>query len=779
MSRIDEITEGLARVKSEFKSGELTEKKELPPLWNHQIRGIERAEHQDYFGFFFEVGCIAGHTKIKINRNGVSRSYTIEDLYRRFNNIELPLNANPWKKNSPTYVRSWNGKYIGLNKIKKVVRSGEKQVFDLLTKQDGYWIRATADHEILTQRGFVQLKDIIPGKDFVAIDDLIRHKKKESKLKIKSKKPRYKRRHVGKFHPYARTTYGPRGEKIRIVDTHRLVYEASLNNISIESFIARTYKQNRLKFIDPKKFHIHHINHDSYDNRIENLKCLTAKEHLKHHGSYTHFGHGELNYRLVKKIVPRGIEMTYDIACEAPHHNFVANNIVIHNCGKTRALIETLESKYEFHGSVLKTLILTPLIVVENFKREVDKFGRLSSGKARALLGTRGQKLEILKEVSKTSRTPILITNYETLINKEILQAIKYWTPEIVVADELHKLKNPTSLRAKNCQALSDRAKYRFGLSGTPVLNSEMDLFSQIRFLDHGKALGSNFFIFRQQYFYDVNASRRNTGSYFPMWKPRVHCIDQLKAKIAPFTMTVKKEDALDLPPLVYKEVILSMDGEQKRCYESMKKDFIAFIKDKCATADLAITKSLRLLQITSGFIKLEDGTEKEFDDNPKAKATENLLEDITPTSKVIVWCSFKKNYETVQRICEKLNISYAMLHGETKNRQEEVDKFQNDDACRVMIANASSGGIGINLTAASYALYYSKNFSLGDDIQSMARCYRGGSEIHASITRIDLICDNSIDELVHKVLKEKLALAETVMTNAEVYMKLRNSLNV
>ena len=442
--------------------------------------------------------------------------------------------------------------------------------------------------------------------------------------------------------------------------------------------------------------------------------------------------------------------------------------------GKTRALVETVEAKYELHNKVLKTLVLTPLVVVENFRREFEKFGRMAKGKATTLIGTAPSKLKALKKPS-----PILITNYETLQNKPVMDAIKTWTPEIVVADELHKLKNPTSLRTKNCQALSDRAKYRFGLSGTPVLNSEMDLFSQIRFLDHGKALGSNFFVFRQQYFYDVNAGRQRTTSYFPMWKARPAILPMLKAKIAPFTMPVKKSEALDLPPLILKEVALTMEHDQLRCYNEMKKGFIAFLKDKACTADLAITKALRLLQITSGFMKMEDGTETAFSPNPKQLATEKLLEEITPNAKIIIWCAFKKNYETVSAICDKLNLKYAMLHGQTTNRQEEVDKFQNDDECRVMIANAASGGIGINLTAASYALYYSKNFSLGDDLQSMARCYRGGSEIHESIVRIDLICAESIDEIVHSVLKEKGELADEAMTSAEVYMRLRRSLGV
>lgn len=441
--------------------------------------------------------------------------------------------------------------------------------------------------------------------------------------------------------------------------------------------------------------------------------------------------------------------------------------------GKTRTCIAMIEDKWKRRGFIYKTLILTPLIVVKNFQREIDRFGTTSEGKSFILSGTPEKKIKTLKEET----LPICITNYETMQNKAVMDAIKKWNPQIVVADELHKLKDPSSLRTKNCQALSDHAVFRIGLSGTPVLNSEMDLFSQIKFLDHGRALGSNFFVFRAKYFYDENANKPWMG--FKSWKPRPNILPELKRLIEPFTMSVRTEEALDLPDLTLKEVHLDMEKEQERCYLQMKKSFIAFLKDKACTADLAITKSLRLLQITSGFIKFEDGTEDIFFPNPKAQALEKLLEDITPTDKVIVWCTYKKNYAVISDICKRLKIPYSELTGETVDRQSEIDKFQNDASVRVMIANPSAGGIGINLTQASYMIYYSRNFSLGDEIQSEARCYRSGSEIHKKIVRIDLICKNSIDTLVHEVLKEKRRISDSVITNVDIFLKIKRHLEL
>ena len=92
------------------------------------------------------------------------------------------------------------------------------------------------------------------------------------------------------------------------------------------------------------------------------------------------------------------------------------------------------------------------------------------------------------------------------------------------------------------------------------------------------------------------------------------------------------------------------------------------------------------------------------------------------------------------------------------------MDRFRKDDSCRVMIANQGAGGAGINLVEASYSIYYSKGFSLEHDLQSEARNHRGGSEIHDKITRIDLVCPNTIDESINEALSNKQHVADRIL---------------
>lgn len=443
--------------------------------------------------------------------------------------------------------------------------------------------------------------------------------------------------------------------------------------------------------------------------------------------------------------------------------------------GKTYTVIKILEDKFKNHGRTLKTLVITPLVVVENFRREFEKFSDIPKDKIVALTGSGKEKCKRFDLMQNGNF--VCITNYESLYGRDLFDRILKWRPEAVVCDELHKIKDVTAKRTKLVTVLSDIATYRYGLSGTPILNTQLDLFSQIRFLDHGRTLGKNHYIFRAQYFYDKNAARKSTGNYFPDWQPRPGIDAELKRLIAPFTMTAKKSECLDLPPMVRKEVFVEMGEDQAKAYNEMKKSFITFLRDKACTAELAITKSLRLQQIVSGYMKFEDESEVMFKDVPRLFALRNLLEDITPSHKVIVWCAFKKNYQMVQDVCNASKLPFSQLTGETVDRQKEIDAFQDDPSVRVMIANPGAGGIGVNLTAASYMIYYSKSYSLEHDLQSEARCYRGGSEIHESITRIDLISSGTIDEVILKILAEKKDIGNRVLGSHEIYARLKTGI--
>lgn len=432
--------------------------------------------------------------------------------------------------------------------------------------------------------------------------------------------------------------------------------------------------------------------------------------------------------------------------------------------GKTGTTINILRHKYEQRKRVLKTLILCPVIVVENWKAEFKKHSKIESKQIVLLQGAGVKRVAALKQGAENG-AHIFVTNYEALLMKDLYEALLQWTPEALVLDESHKCKDPKAKRTKLATVLADTTQYRYILSGTPILNSPMDIFAQFRILDGGASFEKNFFHFRAKYFYDKNAGFRQKQNYFPDWQIRPQALDEINQKIFAKGLRVSKEECLDLPPLVRQTLSVDMAPEQARVYAVMKKDFVAYINDKACVATLAITKALRLMQITSGFAKLEDGKEVHFE-TPKIAALKELLEQLTPNHKVLVWAVFKENYAQIRSVCEELGVAYTEVHGEISAAQKfkNVDSFNIETKVRVLIGHPGSGGIGINLVTASYSIFYSRTFSLEQSLQAEARNHRGGSEIHEKITRIDLVCKDTIDELVGKKLANKEEIGEKVL---------------
>lgn len=439
--------------------------------------------------------------------------------------------------------------------------------------------------------------------------------------------------------------------------------------------------------------------------------------------------------------------------------------------GKTRTVLEVLRRRYTLEKRVMKTLILCPQIVCGNWVNEFSQYTKIPSTKIRNIGSLSGKKrlkaLENLKD-------HIVITNYESFRTKEVFNTLANWFPEILVLDEAHKCKNHKAQISRQLEIIADNADYRYLMTGTPVTNSLEDIFQQFRLLDKGETFGRNFWPFRARYFEDKNARWAGSPNYFPKWAPKATSYKDFSEKMSLNSMVVKKHECMDLPPLVRGVIHCDMAPEQRRMYNSMAKEFIAFVeaeiesgKPRAVVAQMAMTRALRLQQIASGFANMDDGSSYILPKNPKLEALSELLGSITPNHKVIVWACFKQNYAMIRALCKELGLEMVELTGDTpKNEREDIIKrFNEDQGCKVLLGNQGAGGIGVNLTSASYSIYFSKDFSLEKDLQSESRNYRGGSEVHSKITRIDLVMNETIDERVNEALKNKQKISELILT--------------
>lgn len=291
------------------------------------------------------AGCLTGDTVIRYNRSTLGRTILLKDLYLRFNKLTSSYNKQ-WREDIVTYVRSYDEEtnIVKLNKVERVFESGIKEIYQL-ELEDGKFLKGTYDHKIMTTHGWIQLGELTI-KDYVLVDNVKKGMKtstmtKEKKFKSK-KKNNDKRKRIGMYYPNKRVSaYKKDRTPCYSGIVHILTYEAFLNNCSIEDIINASHNEDLAKqfiYVDTKLYAIHHKDENHQNNDITNLEMLTHKQH-----QILHSDKGQFNFKYgipdrvkVKSVVKLpDKEMTYDITCADPHHSFVANNIIVHNCGKS------------------------------------------------------------------------------------------------------------------------------------------------------------------------------------------------------------------------------------------------------------------------------------------------------------------------------------------------------------------------------------------------------------------------------------------------------------
>lgn len=274
-------------------------------------------------------GCLTGDTIINTNRFTLGRKFRLDWLYAQYNgNPEGQPHFKQWNLDEPTLVRSFNGEYVGLHRLKNVTYSGIKEVYEV-ELANGARVKATADHRIMTREGWKATSNLT-NNDEVMID---------------SPKPKALRRKRPKLYDvsFGGLTHHPHSGKGKRVPIHSLIYEARQNGFELTKYldiVCNEAEQSRtLWYVNPTTHVIHHVDGNHYNNNTENLQLLTHEEHVRHHATngvgYKNFHQGIPEYSRVASVTPRGAQKTYDITCEEPHHNFVANGIVVHNSGKS------------------------------------------------------------------------------------------------------------------------------------------------------------------------------------------------------------------------------------------------------------------------------------------------------------------------------------------------------------------------------------------------------------------------------------------------------------
>lgn len=433
-------------------------------------------------------------------------------------------------------------------------------------------------------------------------------------------------------------------------------------------------------------------------------------------------------------------------------------------CGKTLTAIATMGAAYEM-GAIKTVLIIAPTSVCSVWPKEFDEYADFKYNVA-VLLGDKQKRLAALRSLAAFpfEALRVAVINYESTWREGIFEALLDWHPDMIICDESQRIKEPKAKQSRAMHELGDAAKYKLILSGTPIQNNAIDLYSQYRFLDP-TVFGTNFFAFRNRYAIMGGFDRRQIVGYKDL--------DKLIQKEHSVAYRVTKEEALDLPEQTFLTQYITLEGKDKQLYDRIKRDSFAELENGGQiTAPTVLTKLLRLQQFTGGFIQADEGIKPEFVFKGKINALEDILDDyvISAGKKLVIFCRFRPEIDLISDSLKKKKIRFASIYGDIKieDRGPIVEDFQKNPETKVFLAQIDTAGLGITLTAADTCVYYSENFNYAAYSQSLARIHRIGQKNRC--TYIHLVVEHSIDETILKALARKEDLAKTVVDDWRQY---------
>lgn len=341
-----------------------------------------------------------------------------------------------------------------------------------------------------------------------------------------------------------------------------------------------------------------------------------------------------------------------------------------------------------------------------------------------------------IESMSSSDRTVLTINS---LINEN----------SYVIVDESGYIKGHHALRTQRIIALSQHARYRSILTGTPMSQGIQDLYSQMYFLSP-KILGYNSF-------YSFAANHLEYSDRYPGLVVEAHNKEWLAAKMQPYVYQVTKDECLDLPDKLFDRRYFGMTDEQREAYQRAKYEILFDLDDDEIDSYVIFRLFTALQQITSGFWNYRPhvGTEPhllEFE-HRRADALTDAIADLPADDQIVIWCKFTYS---LRQITEALNNeSVSLFHGglSQKDRTKELATWRHGGS-RFLVATQVTGGYGLDMTNAHYVLFYENGFKYAQRLQAEDRFHRIGQI--ERVTYLDLICRRSIDERIQKALYEK-----------------------
>lgn len=408
-------------------------------------------------------------------------------------------------------------------------------------------------------------------------------------------------------------------------------------------------------------------------------------------------------------------------------------------------------------GEAKKVLIVCPTAVLTNWADEIDMFSNRTSVVLHHAI--REKRLEMFKK-----KADFYIINFEatTRFMKQLLKL----NPDIVIFDESSRIANPVAKQTVACTKIASNTKYRYILNGTPIANVPINLWSQFYVLDFGETLFESYNRYRAQYFghFTMKVGRR----YFRKYSVRnKQAMEEIAERIATKSIRYTKEECIkDMPEKTYQVRTINLSKSARKLYDEMLEHAKLELSqiEQNITAEIMLTKFIKALQITSGYVKTDEGNYIQMKHNPKMEELKSIIEEVVPESAMVIWCKYLHTIKMVQDMLDKMKLDYLTIKGEVEDKSAVAKIFQECtiEEIPIMICQIRSGGVGINLHKASYAVFLENEWRLQDRYQAEDRIHRIGQK--NICTYIDIVINKSIDQQVLRSIRKNNDIAEYIL---------------
>lgn len=434
--------------------------------------------------------------------------------------------------------------------------------------------------------------------------------------------------------------------------------------------------------------------------------------------------------------------------------------------GKTKQVIDIAVAKKQKCGFRHCLVICGVNGLKWNWQNEIaihsDETGLILGQRVRKngkmTIGSNSDKLNDLINISKID-SYFIITNIESLRDADIANQIdkycKDGTIDMVAIDEIHKCKNPNSQQGKGI--LKVQPKYRIAMSGTPLMNTPLDLYIVLKWLGYEKHA---FYSFKNHYCI--------TGGYGGYEVVGYKNMPELKETVDSIMLRRLKEDVLDLPEKIYIDEFVEMTPKQAQIYKEVTAEIKASI-DRIKIANNPLAELIRMRQAT-GYTGILSSSVTE---SAKIDRLEEIVdESVANNRKVVIFSNWTQMTTPIYNRLAK-NYKGIVITGNTEDveRQINVNRFQNDMECVFALGTIGAMGTGITLTAGTVVIFMDEPWTMANKQQAIDRCHRIGTQ--SNITIYTIMCKDTIDERIHEIVEKKGLIADAILDDKIVGNKL------